>query len=188
MATTADFRRGLCIKHSSGLYSIVEFQHVKPGKGGAFVRTKLKNVRTGKVLENTFNAGTSVEVVRVERKKFQFLYQEDNYCHLMDTENFEQIQWESKNIEGLELLKEGQEIEILLEGEGMTPIACDLPPFVDLKIVYSEPGIKGDTATSATKTATLETGYKLQVPLFIAVEETIRIDTRTKKYHERVKK
>lgn len=187
MATTADFRNGLCIEYNNDLYTIVEFQHVKPGKGGAFVRTKLKSITTGKVLENTFTAGVKITTARIERRPHQFIYSDDLGFHFMDSNTFEQISLEEKLVPQHPFLKEGQEVEILYHDETETPLSVELPPFVELKIVYTEPGIKGDTATNATKPAKLETGAEIQVPLFIDQDEIIKVDTRTGSYSERVK-
>ena len=187
MASTADFRNGLVIEYNNDLYAITEFQHVKPGKGAAFVRTKLKSIRTGKVLENTFNSGAKVNTARVERRPHQFLYKDDLGYHFMDSATFEQIPLQEDLINAPHLLKDGQEVDILVHAETESPLACELPPFVVLQITYTEPGIKGDTATNATKPATLETGAVIQVPLFINQDEVIKVDTRTNSYSERVK-
>ena len=187
MATTADFRNGLCIEFNNDLYTIVEFQHVKPGKGGAFVRTKLKNLKTGKVLPNTFNAGVKINIARVERRPHQYLYKDDTGYHFMHSETFEQVMIPEEMINAPEFLKEGQEVEITYHADTESPMSCELPPFVDLEITYSEPGVKGDTATNTLKPATLETGAVVNVPLFIETGEKIRVDTRTKSYSERVK-
>ncbi len=187
MATTADFRNGLCIEYNNGLYTIVEFQHVKPGKGAAFVRTKLKSLKSGKVVENTFNSGVKVTTARVERRPHQFLYKDDMGYHFMDSNSFEQVSLQDDFIENADLLKDGQEVEILYHAETETPLSCDMPPFVELTITYAEPGVKGDTATNATKPATMETGAIIQVPLFINENEKIKVDTRTRSYSERVK-
>lgn len=187
MATTADFRNGLCIEFNNDLYTIVDFQHVKPGKGGAFVRTKLKNLKTGKVLPNTFNAGVKINIARVERRPHQYLYKDDTGYHFMHSETFEQVMIPEEMINAPEFLKEGQEAEITYHADTETPLSCELPPFVDLEITYSEPGVKGDTATNTLKPATLETGAVVNVPLFIETGEKIRVDTRTKSYSERVK-
>lgn len=187
MATTADFRNGLCIEFNNGLYTIVEFQHVKPGKGGAFVRTKLKSLTTGKVIENTFNAGVKITTARIERRPHQFLYKDDMGYHFMDSNTFEQIMIEEDKINAPEFLSDGQEVEVIVHDETETVLGCELPAFVELTVTYTEPGIKGDTATNATKPATLETGAIVQVPLFIDQDERIRVDTRTKSYYERVK-
>jgi elongation factor P len=188
MATTADFRNGLVIEYNSDLYAIVEFQHVKPGKGPAFVRTKLKNVKTGKVIENTFTSGVKVNVQRVERRPYQFLYKDDMGYHFMHLETFDQISVNEPVIDAPELLKEGQAVEIVTHAETENILSCDLPPFVELEITYTEPGVRGDTASStALKPATLETGAVVNVPLFIEQGEKIKVDTRTKSYSERVK-
>jgi elongation factor P len=187
MATTADFRNGLCIEFNNDLYSIVEFQHVKPGKGGAFVRTKLKSLKTGKVIDNTFNSGVKVTTARIERRPHQFLYKDDLGYHFMDVNTFDQINLQEEVVPSSDLLKNGQEVEILFHAETENILNCELPAFVDLKVDYTEPGLKGDTATNASKKATLETGAVIQVPLFIQVDEMIRVDTRTHSYYERVK-
>jgi elongation factor P len=188
MATTADFRNGLCIEYNGKLYSIVQFQHVKPGKGAAFVRTKLKNLENGKVIENTFNAGVKINTVRIERRPYQFLYKDDTGYHFMHQETFEQIMLNEAQVENTDLFKEGQYVEIVVHAENETVLSCELPPFVELEVTYTEPGLKGDTASSsALKPATLETGASINVPLFIEIGEKIKVDTRTREYSERVK-
>lgn len=187
MATTSDIKNGLCIEYNNGLYVVTEFQHVKPGKGPAFVRTKLKNVETGKVIDNTFSSGHKITTARIERRAHQFLYKDDIGYHFMDSNTFEQVALQESIIGSADLLKDGQEVEVLYHAETEKPLTCDLPAFVELKITYTEPGVKGDTATNATKTATLETGAEIQVPLFINQDEVIKVDTRTRSYGERVK-
>jgi elongation factor P len=187
MATTADIKNGLCIEMNGDLFSIVEFLHVKPGKGGAFVRTKLRNMKTGKVIPHTFNSGIKLNVQRVERRPYQFLYKDDMGYNFMNSENFEQVPIPEETINAPDLLKEGQEVEIVFHADTETPLSCELPPFVELEIVYSEPGVKGDTATNTLKPATMETGAIVNVPLFIETGEKIKVDTRTKTYSERVK-
>lgn len=187
MATTADFRNGLCLEFNNDLYAIVEFQHVKPGKGAAFVRTKLKSLTTGRVIENTFNSGVKVTTARVEKRPHQFLFKDDTGYHFMDLNSFEQINLPEEMIDNADLIKDGQEVDILFHAETERPLSCDLPPFVELKVVYTEPGIRGDTATNTTKPAKMETGAEIQVPLFIDQDEMIRVDTRTRTYSERVK-
>jgi elongation factor P len=188
MATTADFRNGLCIEFNNDLYTIVQFQHVKPGKGPAFVRTKLKSLRTGKVIDNTFSAGVKINTVRIERRPYQYLYSDETGYHFMHLETFEQIMIDEKFIEAPLLMKEGQEVEIVIHADTETPISCELPPFIILEVTYAEPGIKGDTTSStALKPATLETGAVVNVPIFINTGEKIKIDTRTIEYVERVK-
>jgi elongation factor P len=187
MASTADIKNGLCIEYNNGLYVVTDFQHVKPGKGPAFVRTKLKNVETGKVIDNTFSSGHKITTARIERRAHQFLYRDDIGFHFMDSNTFEQVALQESIIGSADLLKDGQEVEVLYHAETEKALTCDLPSFVELKITYTEPGVKGDTATNATKTATLETGAEIQVPLFINQDEVIKVDTRTRSYGERVK-
>lgn len=187
MADTSDFRNGLIIKFKNDLYSITEFQHVKPGKGGAFVRTKLKNLRTGRVLDNTFRSGEGVDVVRVERKKYQYLYKESGGLVLMDNETYEQITVANEFFgSGEKFLKEGEEVEILVDDADQI-VTLEIPVFVFLSVTETEPGFKGDTATNVMKPAVLETGAEIQVPLFINIGDKLKIDTRTGEYAERVK-
>jgi len=187
MATTTDFKNGLCIEFNNDLYTIVEFQHVKPGKGGAFVRTKLKNIKSGRVIDNTFNAGVKITTARVEKRPHQFLYKDGSGFHFMDNNNFEQITIDENVLSAAKLLKEGQEVQIIFHAETETPLTCELPSFVELKVTYTEPGVKGDTATNALKPASLGTGANIKVPLFIKEGEMIKVDTRDGAYVERVK-
>ncbi|HDR68537.1 MAG TPA: elongation factor P, partial [Bacteroidaceae bacterium] len=176
MATTADFRNGLCIEFNNDLYTIVQFQHVKPGKGPAFVRTKLKSLTTGRVIENTFTSGVKITTARVERRPYQFLYLDDLGYHFMHLETYEQITLQTDLVENADLMKEGQEVEIVMHADTETPLSVDLPPFVELEVVYTEPGERGNTAsTSAMKPAELETGAKINVPLFIETGEKIKV-------------
>lgn len=189
MATTADIKNGLCIEYNEQLFSIVSFQHVKPGKGPAFVRTKLKNLKTGKVIENTFNSGVRINVVRIERRPYQFLYKDEMGFNFMHTETFEQVSILAELIDNPGLLKEGLVVEINFHAEQETPLTLEMPPFVELKVTYTIPGEKGNTASStALKPATLETGAEIMVPLFINAGEIIKVDTRDNSYSERVKK
>lgn len=188
MATTADIRNGLCIELNGDLYIIIEFLHVKPGKGAAFVRTKIRNIKTGKVLQHTFPAGTKINVQRVERRPYQFLYKDENGYNFMHVETFEQTTIEKELINAPQFLKEGQIVDITFHADTETPILCELPPFVELEVKYSEPGIKGDTATNAMKPAILETGAQVFVPLFVNVNDIIKIDTRSGEYSERLSK
>jgi elongation factor P len=186
MASTTDFRNGLVMRLDNELWSIVEFQHVKPGKGGAFVRTRLKNVKTGRVLDKTFRSGEKVEDVRLERKKYQFLYKGDSEYVFMDMQTYEQVSVQASSVgETSKYIIDGMEVEILF-GEGEV-LGVEAPIFVELEITQTDPGIKGDTASGGSKPATLETGAVVQVPLFIQEGETIRVDTRTGSYVERVK-
>lgn len=188
MATTADFRNGLCLDFNGELYTIVDFQHVKPGKGGAFVRTKLKSLKSGRVIENTFNSGVKIDIARVERRPYQFLYKDEMGYNFMHAETFEQINLPETLIENPLLLKEGTNVEVVFHADTETPLSCDLPPFVIMKVTYTEPGLRGDTASStALKSATLETGIEVKVPLFVEIDDYIKVDTRDLSYSERVK-
>lgn len=188
MATTADFRNGLCFKFNHELVQIIEFQHVKPGKGPAFVRTKLRSLNSGRVLENTFTSGIKIETVRIETREYQFLYKDDQGYNFMNMESFEQISLQAHQINAPEFLK--PEIICLLQinAEDETVLSCELPSFVDAEIVYTEPGLKGDTATNTLKPATTDTGVEIRVPLFIDTGDKIKVDTRTYEYSERIKK
>jgi elongation factor P len=187
MATTADIKNGMVIKYNDDLYSIIEFLHVKPGKGPAFVRTKLRSLTSGKVIDNTFNSGVAIYPVRVERRKFQFIYKDEFGFNFMDNESFEQILLNSNLVVMADLMKEGQEVEILINTENESALSCELPPFVELKVTYTEAGVRGDTANSPKKPATVETGATITVPIFIEQDEVIKVDTRTYSYAERVK-
>ena len=187
MASTSDFKNGLTLEMNNDLLTIVEFQHVKPGKGPAFVRTKLKSLKTGKVLSHTFNAGVKVDTARVERRPYQYLYKDDLGYYFMNTETFEQTTIPEDIISAAPFLKESQEVEILFHADTETPLSCDLPAYVVLEITYTEPGEKGNTATNALKEATVETGAIVKVPLFINEGEKIKVDTRSGEYSERVK-
>jgi len=187
MADTSDFRNGLIIKFKNGLYTIIEFQHVKPGKGGAFVRTKLKNLQTGRVLDNTFRSGESVDVVRVERKKYQYLYRDGDQLVLMDNETYDQMNVPSNYFNNQDqFLKESEEVELLLD-DNDSILTVEIPLFVQLEVTETEPGFKGDTATNVMKPATLETGAIISVPLFVNIGDVLKVDTRTHEYVERIK-
>lgn len=178
----------MCIEYNGKLYVLVYFQHVKPGKGPAFVRTKLKNLENGRVLENTFTAGVKINPIRVERRPYQYLYTDDMGFHFMHQETFDEVTLQGDLIENNDLLKDGQSVEMLVLADEERVLTCELPPFVELEVTYTEPGVKGDTASStALKPATLETGAQINVPLFIVQGERIRVDTRTRAYLERAK-
>lgn len=187
MASTSDIRNGLCIKFNNDIYKIVEFLHVKPGKGPAFVRTKMKSVTTGRTLDNTFSAGHKIEVVRVETHTFQYLYNEGNDYHFMNTETFEQITLDKNILDAPDLLKEGTNVMVQINTETETPLSVDMPASIVLEVTYTEPGVKGNTATNATKPATVETGAQVNVPLFINEGDKIKIDTASGSYIERMK-
>ena len=187
MASVSEFRNGMAIRFNNNIWTIVEFQHVKPGKGQAFIRTKLKQLKTGKVVENTFRLSENIEEVRLENREMQYLYNAGDDIVLMDNNTYEQINV-SKELLGnqIDFLKEGNPVNIqLLEGEIIT---VSLPMFIELKVVDAPPGVKGDTVSNLQKTVRLETGGEVQVPLFIKEGEIIKIDTRDGKYIERVSK
>lgn len=187
MATTADFRNGMCLDIDGQFYFIVEFLHVKPGKGPAFVRTKLKNVQTGRVIDKTFSSGVRVEEVRIERRPYQFLYHDEMGYNFMSQETFEQISIPKERINGVDYLKDGEIVEVVTHAETDTVLYADVATHVVLQVTYTEPGIKGDTATNTLKPATVETGATVRVPLFIETGEKIKVDTRDGSYVERAK-
>lgn len=187
MADTSDIRNGLTIEYNNGIYSVVEFQHVKPGKGPAFVRTKLKNVMDGRVVDNTFPSGHKINIIRVERRKHQYLYPEDGGYAFMDSETFDQITLSETLFDRPELLKEGIEVDVLFHAEKDIPLTVEMPQFIIATVTYTEPGVKGDTATNTLKPATIETGAEVRVPLFVNEGDVIKVDTSTGAYMERVK-
>ncbi len=187
MATTTDIKNGVCIEMNGDLLSVIEFLHVKPGKGNTFVRTKLKSFKTGKTIEHSFLAGSKIEIARIERRPYTFLYKDDSGYNFMHAETFEQITIQEDIINAPQLLKEGQYVEMIVHADTETPISCELPAFIEMEVTYTEPGVKGNTATNATKEATVETGAKIRVPLFIETGERIKVDTRTSEYSERIK-
>jgi len=187
MASTSDIRKGLCIKYNSDIFKIVEFLHVKPGKGPAFVRTKLKSLTTGRVLDNTFPSGRKLEEVRVETHKFQFLYADGDTFNFMNTDDYNQIGLQKKVLDAPDLLREGEIVTIIFNADDEMPLSVDMPSSVILEVTHTEPGVKGNTATNATKPATVETGAVINVPLFINEGDKIKVDTEKGAYLERVK-
>jgi elongation factor P len=187
MASTSDIRKGLCIKYNHDIFKIIEFLHVKPGKGPAFVRTKLKSVTTGKVIDNTFSAGHKIEDVRVETRSYQYLYPEGETYHFMNTDDYNQITLQRETLDAPDLLKEGEVVKVLFNTEDSMPLSVEMPASVVLEVTESEPGVKGNTATNATKPATVETGARINVPLFINEGDKIKVDTEKGAYLERVK-
>ncbi|NWF54532.1 MAG: elongation factor P [Syntrophaceae bacterium] len=186
MYTTSDFRKGLKIEIEGEPYTIVDFQHVKPGKGGAFVRTRLKSLVSGNVLDMTFRSGDKVDKPDLEEREMQFLYETNGEYHFMDTNNYEQLFLTGDQMgDSKDFLKENLVIKALFHNK--RPIGVETPTFVELKVIQTEPGVRGDTATGATKPATLESGAVIQVPLFINEGDILRIDTRTREYITRVK-
>ena len=187
MVGTSEIKKGLCIRFNNGIYTITDFQHVKPGKGPAFIRTTLKNVETGKVIDNTFTSGHKLDDVRVERRTYQFLYKEDTTYHFMNNETYEQTFIDEKIINAPKFLKEGNTAEIVFDADNESALICELPASIVLEITYTEPGEKGNTATNAFKPATVETGAEVKVPLFINEGDHIKISTASGDYSERVK-
>jgi len=187
MASTSDIRKGLCIVYNNDTYKIVDFQHVKPGKGPAFVRTKLKSLTSGKVLDNTFSAGHRIEEVRVETRKYQYLYKDGDSYHFMNNDDYSQIQLQKEILDAPELMKEGEILTVIVRTQDELPLAVEMPASVTLEVTKTEPGVKGNTATNATKPATVETGARVNVPLFINEGDKIKIDTEKGAYLERVK-
>tara|TARA_A100001011_G_scaffold62610_1_gene62721 strand:+ start:2085 stop:2651 length:567 start_codon:yes stop_codon:yes gene_type:complete len=187
MISTSDIKKGICIKYSNDIYKIIEFLHVKPGKGPAFVRTKLKSVSSGKVIDNTFSAGHKIDDVRVENRKYQYLYNDGETFHFMNTEDFNQIEVNKLIIEGRKFLKEGAVVTIIINTENSNILSVEIPQSVILEVISSSPGVKGNTATNATKIAVLETGVEINVPLFINEGDKVKVDTEKGNYLERIK-
>ena len=190
MATTADFKNGLYLNFNGKPCSIVWFQHVKPGKGPAFVKTKLRNLENGRILENTFTAGAKIDTITVEHRGYQFLYADEDGFNFMNEETYEQIHLPKDIVENADLMKEGQIVQMVfhVEGDDERCLTCELPTYVTLEVTYSEPAVKGNTAsTSALKEVTLETGAKVMVPLFINTDEFITVNTVDRTYGERVR-
>ncbi len=188
MATTADFKNGLYLKFNDKPCVIVWFQHVKPGKGPAFVKTKLRNLENGRILENTFTAGAKIETIEVERRPYQFLYDDGESFNFMHEETYEQITLPHEAVENADLMKEGQHVEMMfVTGDEERCLTCELPTYVTLEVTYSEPAVKGNTASSsALKEVTLETGARIMVPLFIEAGEKITVNTSDRSYGQRV--
>lgn len=187
MANTSDIRKGLCIRYNHDIYKIIEFLHVKPGKGPAFVRTKLKSVTTGKVIDNTFSAGHKIDDVRVETRSYQYLYPEGDTYHFMNTDDYNQITLQKDTLDSPDLLKEGEVVKVLFNAEDSMPLSVEMPASVILEVTHTEPGVKGNTATNATKPATVETGASVNVPLFINEGDKIKVETEKGTYQERIK-
>lgn len=184
MVSTAQFRNGMVLRMDGQLFFMSEFEHFKPGKGASVVRTKLKNVKTGAVIDKTFRSGDKVEDVRLEKRKAQYLYQQDNFHFFMDEKTYEQYQVEADTVgTALKFLKENEMVEVLVAEGGA--LGVELPIFVELKVTQTDPGLRGDTATGGTKPAEVETGASVQVPLFVEIGDVLKIDTRTEAYVER---
>jgi elongation factor P len=188
MGSTSDIKKGLTIDFNHDIYSIVEFLHVKPGKGSAFVRTKLKSLTTGRVLENTFPSGAKIDIVRVERRQYQYLYREGTYFMMMDTDTYDQIPIDSSKVPNPQFIKENDIVEILFNTDKNDDIlAVEPPPTVIMEVTYTEPGLRGDTATNTLKPATVEGGAEVRVPLFVNIGDKIKINTEDGSYMERAK-
>lgn len=187
MATSGDIRKGLCIEFNNDIFKVIEFMHVKPGKGPAFVRTKLKSVTNGKVLDNTFSAGNKIDEVKVITRKFQYLYDDENGFHFMNNDDFTQIYIDKEMIENSQFMKPGEEVTIILKEADESPLSAEIPPTVYLEVIEADPGVKGNTATNALKRAVLETGATVNVPLFIEAGDKIKVNTEDGSYLERVK-
>ncbi len=187
MANTSDIRNGLTFRYNGDIYTVVGFQHVKMGRGSAFVRVKMKSLTTGKVIENSFNTSAKIDDIRVERRQFQYLYDDGSSLVFMDNDTFEQININREMIENFDLLLESEICEVLFNTEDDTPLTVELPQYVIQEVTYTEPGIKGDTATNALKPATIASGAEVRVPLFINIGDKIKVDTSSKTYVERVK-
>lgn len=187
MANTSDIKNGVCLDLDGKLVQVIEFQHVKPGKGPAFVRTKLRNIETGRVVDHTFSAGHKIEIIRIENRPYQYLYQDGNFYVFMNTETFEQVNIETKMVDKQEYLKEGIIVNILFHAGEELPLVVELPQFIETEVTYTEPGIKGDTATNTMKPATIDTGAEVRVPLFIDTGDKIKVDIQKGQYVERIK-
>lgn len=188
MANTSDIRKGMCLELNNDTFTIVEFQHVKPGKGAAFVRTKIKSLTTGRTLDHTFSAGHKVEQVRVERRQFQYLYNDDMGYHFMNNETYDQVSLPKALIDNPGLLKEGMNVDVIYHVAKDIPLTMEMPQYIVMEIIYTEPGVKGDTATNTLKPAKIETGAEVRVPLFINQGDLVKLDTSNGAYMERVKK
>lgn len=186
MANTSDIRNGMCIEMNGDIWCVVDFQHVKPGKGAAFVRTKLKSLTKGKVVDNTFPAGHSIQEVRVERRQFQYLYKDDMGYHFMNMDDYEQVTFDERLLERPDFLKESMQVEVLFHAENNTPLSVDMPPHVEMDVIYTEPAVRGDTATNTLKPAKVDTGAEVRVPLFVNQGDRIKVDTRTGEYLGRI--
>ena len=187
MATTADFKNGLYFNYEGKPVSIIWFQHVKPGKGPAFVKTKLRNLENGKILDRTFTAGEKIEPINVERRPYTYLYKDDMGFNFMHTETYEQVSIPEEMVENADLMKEGQYVEMMFLADEEKCLTCELPTYVELEVTYTEPAVKGDTASSnALKAATLETGAEIMVPLFINQGDKIRENNVARSHGDRV--
>ncbi|MEO0583696.1 MAG: elongation factor P [Bacteroidota bacterium] len=192
MAGISDLRKGLCIRYNGDIYTVLETQHVKKARGAASMRAKIKSLTSGKIIENNFQASANIEVIRVERHKYQYSYQDGDSLMFMHLETFEQIPIGQKLIDNVELMLEGDEVDVLINTENDSPLTVEMPQYVIREIIYTEPGLKGDTATNTLKPAKVESainqdGAEIRVPLFINTGDKVKIDTASKSYMERMK-
>ena len=187
MASTSDIKNGLCLEFNGEPFQIVEFLHVEPGKGPAFVRTKMRNLNTGRLLDNTFPSGQKIKDIRIENRTYQYLYTDGDGCHLMNMDTFEQIRMQKEMINAPQFLTDGMELNVLFHADEDRPLSCDLPATVVVTVTYTEPAVKGNTSTNATKAATIDSGAEVRVPLFINEGEKIVINTVDGSYKERSK-
>lgn len=187
MATTSDIRNGMCIDLDGEPFSIIEFLHVKPGKGAAFVRTKIRNLNTGRVLDKTFPVSAKINQIRIENRTYQYLYNDPQGYHLMNNDTYEQIIMQKEMINAPQFLMDGMNVNVLFHADEDRPLSCELPATVSLEVTYTEPAVKGNTSTNATKAATVETGAEVKVPLFINTHERIVVNTTDGTYKERSK-
>ena len=188
MATTSDIKNGLCIRHQGGLYQVIEFLHKKTARGSGNVWTKMKNLENGKIIEHSYNTGSKIDVIRVETREYTYLYEDDMGYNFMNSETFEQISLEKHLIDNPQFLQDEMKCLIVFHAEEERPLSAPLPSHIEAEITYTEPGVKGDTATNTLKPATIDTGAEVRVPLFINIGDRIKVDTRTGDYSERVKK
>jgi elongation factor P len=187
MASTSDIKKGICFEYNNDIFKVVDFQHVKPGKGAAFVYVKMKSVTRGNVLENNFPSGHNITIVRVERRQCQYLYTDDMGLNFMNTETYDQLAIAEEMIDNADLMLEGMMVDIIFDARDDKALMAELPAAITLEVTYTEPGLKGDTATNSLKAATLETKANVKVPLFINTGDKIRINSETREYMDRVK-
>ncbi|MEM7369194.1 MAG: elongation factor P [Bacteroidota bacterium] len=187
MANMSDIRNGLTFRQNGEIYTVVEFQHVKQARSASFVRAKIKSLTSGKMLEETFNKSSKIDDIRVERHKYQYLYDEGDFLIFMNGETFEQVSIEKEMIAAMDLLKEGETVEVLFDTSDDSPLTVDMPQHVIREVIHTEPGLRGDTATKTMKPAKVEGGATIKVPLFINIGDKIKIETASKAYMERVK-
>jgi elongation factor P len=187
MASTSDIKKGICFVHNNDIFKVVDFQHIKPGKGAAFVYVKMKSITKGNVLENNFPSGHNIEIVRVERRQCQYLYKDDMGLNFMNTETYDQLALPETMIDNFDLMQEGLMVDMVFDSRDDKPLSAELPIYVVLEVTYTEPGLKGDTATNTLKAATVETGATVKVPLFVNSGDKIRLNSETREYMDRVK-